>query len=167
MKTNNKTNRMILLAALFIWSFSGMGQKSANEAEITYYSVDIGGVICGYLETSSMLMNESEKEWIQVNDEIIMKLTVLGEDIDISIHNEYKIDPVTENYFYCNRNYNNRAIEMISTTEVKEDIAYFTSNQEVETKEFDLSEGVILESTFTFNHLVEDFIIGSEKEKTY
>ncbi len=167
MKTINKLNRLILLAALFIWGYTGLGQKSANEAEITYYSLDIGGVVCGYFETSSMLINESEKEWIQVNDKIIMKLTVLGEDVDISINNEYKIDPENENYFFCKRIYNNGAVELISTTEVKNDKAYFTSNQEVETKEIDLSEGVILESTFAFNHLIEDFIIGSEKEKTY
>ncbi len=144
-----------------------MGQKSANEAEAIYYSVDIGGVICGYFETTRNLVHENENKWIQVEDEIIMKLTVLGEDVDIAINNEYKIDPETENYFYCQRNYTNGAVELISTTVVKEDKAYFTSNQDIETKEFDLSEGVILESTFAFNHLIEDFIIGSEKEKAY
>jgi len=167
MKTTNKNNRWILLAALFIWSCSGMGQKSVNDSEVEYYSMEIGGIICGYFETTRTLMNENEKEWLQINDEVVMKLTVLGEGVDINIHNEYKVDPETEKYFYCSRNFNNGSVELIATTEVKDGIAYFTSNPEIETKEFDLSDGVLLESTYEVNHLIKDFIVGNEKEKTY
>lgn len=167
MKTTNKKNRLILLTALFIWGCSGMGQKSLNDNEIEYYSMEIGGIICGYFETTKTLMNENKKEWLEVKDEVVMKLTVLGEGVDITIKNEYKVDPVTEIYFYSNRNYNNGAVELISTTEVKDGIAYFTSNQEVETKEYDLSDNVLLESTYEVNHLIRDFIVGNEKEKTY
>ncbi len=167
MKTTNKNNRWILLAALFIWGCSGMGQKSVNDYETEYYSLEMSGIICGYFETTKTLINENEKEWLQVKDDVVMKLTVLGEGVDIHIQNEYKVDPETENYFYCNRNFNNGSVELISTTEVKDGKAYFTSNQEIETKEIDLSDGVILESTYEVNHLIKDFIIGNEKEKTY
>ncbi|MEZ5195507.1 MAG: hypothetical protein R2764_03680 [Bacteroidales bacterium] len=167
MKTTNKNNRWILLAALFIWGCSGMGQKSANDYETEYYSLEMSGIICGYFETNKTLMNENGKEWLQVNDDVVMKLTVLGEGVDIHIQNEYKVDPETEIYFYSNRNYNNGAVELISTTEVKDGKAYFTSNQENGTKEFELSDNVLLESTYEVNHLIKDFILGDEKEKTY
>ncbi len=159
MQTTNKNNRLILLAALSIWGCSGMGQKSVKDYETEYYSLEMSGIICGYFETTKTLMNENEKEWLQVNDAVVMKLTVLGEGVDINIQNEYKVDPETEKYFYCNRNFNNGAVELISTTEVRDGIAYFTSNQEVETKEFDLSDNVLLESTYEVNHLVEDIIL--------
>ncbi|MCD4731798.1 MAG: tetratricopeptide repeat protein, partial [Bacteroidales bacterium] len=158
---------LIILTILFLWSCTGMSQKSVKDYETEYYSLEMSGIICGYFETSKTLMNENEKEWLQVKDEVVMKLTVLGEGVDINIQNEYKVDPETEEYFYCNRNYNNGAVELISTTEVKDGKAYFTSNQEIETKEFDLSDGVLLESTYEVNHLIKDFIIGNEKEKTY
>jgi len=167
MKTTNKNNRLIILTILFLWSCTGMSQKSVNDYETEYYSLEMSGIICGYFETTKALMNENEKEWLHVNDEVVMKLTVLGEGVDINIQNEYKVDPETEIYFYCSRNYNNGSVELISTTEVKDGIAYFTSNQEIETKEFDLSDDVLLESTYEVNHLIEDFIIGNEKEKTY
>jgi len=167
MKTTNKNNRWILLVALFIWGCSGMGQQSENDYETEYYSLEMSGIICGYFETTKTLMNENGKEWLQVNGEVVMKLTVLGEGVDINIQNEYKVDPETEIYFYSNRNYNNGSVELISTTEVKDGKAYFTSNQEIKTKELDLSDGVILESTYEVNHLIKDFIVGNEKEKTY
>ncbi|MCB2221269.1 MAG: tetratricopeptide repeat protein [Bacteroidetes bacterium] len=167
MKTTNKNNRWILLAALFIWGCSGMGQKSANDYETEYYSFEMSGIICGYFETTKTLMNENEKKYLQVNDDVVMKLTVLGQGVDIHIQNRYKVDPETENYYYSYRNYNNGSVELISTTEVKDGKAFFTSNQENETKVFDLSDGVILESTYEVNHLIKDFIIGNEKEKTY
>lgn len=167
MQSKYKNIRWILLTALIIWGCTGIGQNSANEYEVEYYSMEIGGIVCGYFETTKKLMNENEMEWLQINDVAVIKLTVLGEGVDIHIQNKYKVDPETEKYYYCNRNYNNGSVELISTTEVKNGIAYFTSNQEPDTKEFDLSDGVILESTYELNHLIKDFIIGNEKEKTY
>jgi len=140
-----------------------MGQKSVMDYEVEYYSLEMGGIICGYFETTKTLMNENEKEWLQINDEVIMKLTVLGEGVDITIKNEYKVDPETENYFYCNRNFNNGAVELISTTEVKDGKAYFSSNQEIETKEFDLSDEVILLLVTKKRKRIRSLIISEDR----
>ncbi len=167
MNATNKINKMILLASIIFWSCSGMGQTLETDSEIYYYGVEIGGVMCGYSESSKELVKEDGKEWLQVNDEIILKLTVLGQDVDITITNDYKIDPKTGRYFFCERNYSNGAVTLLSTTKVNGDIAYFTSNMDVEPKEVDLSGGVILDSPIEFKHLVKDFIKGEEKEKPY
>jgi len=167
MKTTNKNNRWILLAALFIWGSSGMGQKSESDVETIYYGMEIDGVICGYTESSKKLINENGKEWLQVNDESIQKLTVLGQNVDITMSNNYKIDPETGRYFFCERNYSNGSITLQSTTKVEGDKVFFISNQEDETRELDLSDGVILESPIELKHLVTDFIKGNIKKKTY
>ncbi|MCD4732314.1 MAG: transglutaminase-like domain-containing protein [Bacteroidales bacterium] len=167
MKTTNKKSKLILLAALFFWSCPGIGQNKLTDQDAFYYGIEIGGVLCGYTETSKQLVNENGKEWLQLEDEIIMKLTVLDQDMTVEISNSYKLDQETGQYFYCNRNYSNGSIEMESTTKVDGEIAYFTSNQIPDSKEFDLSEGIILESSFVINRFLEDFIIGNETEKTY
>lgn len=167
MQTTNKKNKLILLAAFFFWSCAGIGQNKLSDQDTFYYGIEIGGVLCGYTETSKQLINKNGKDWLQLNDEILMKLSALGQNVIITIVNNYKVDPETEQYFYCNRNYSNGSIVMESTTNVKGGVAYFTSNQIPDAKEFDLSEGIILESSFVINRFMEDFIIGKNKEKTY
>jgi len=167
MKTTNKNNKWILLAALFILSCTGLGQKSGSNVETFYYGMEINGVICGYTESSKKLINENGKEWLQVNDESIQKLTVLGQNVDITMSNNYKIDPKTGRYFFCERKYFNGSITLHSTTKVKGNKAFYTSNLDDEIKELDLSEGVILDSPIELKHLVTDFILGDKKQKTY
>ncbi|MBI9036586.1 MAG: hypothetical protein JEY97_00515 [Bacteroidales bacterium] len=167
MKTTNKPYKWVLLVSLIFLSYSGMCQQSENDVETLYYGIEIDGVICGYNEYSKKLINENGKDWLQVNNEIIQKLTILGQNVEISISSIYKFDPETGKYFYCDRNFSNGSIKIHSTTEVKGDKAFFTSNIDDETKELDLSEGVILESPIELKHIVNDFIKGDKKEKTY
>ncbi len=167
MKTTNKLYKWIMLVSLIVLSYTGMCQQPENNVETLYYGIEIDGVICGYIESSKKLINENGKEWLQVNDEMIQKLTVLNQNVDITFSNTYKIDPETGRYFFCERNYYNGSITLHSTTNVKANTAFFTSNMEDETKELDLSDGVILDSPIEYRHLVTDFIKGDIKEKTY
>jgi transglutaminase-like putative cysteine protease len=167
MKTTIKNNRLILLATLFLWSWSGVGQNNLSDLERIYYGIEINGILCGYCETSKKLVNHNQKKWLEMDDEIVMNLTVLGQEVKIEIQNNYKIDPETMQYFYCNRKYTNGSITMESTTNVEDRVAYYTSNQDKETKQFDLGQGIILESSFVFDRFLKDFIVGDEKEKSY
>ena len=167
MKTTNKFYKWIFLVSLIFLSYSVKCQESESDYEILYYGIEIDGVKCGYIESSKKLINENGKEWLQVNDEMIQKLTVLNQNVDISISNIFKIDPETGRYFFCERNFSNGSITLQSTTKVKGNTAFFTSNMDDEIKELDLSGGVILESPIEQKHLVVDFIEGNEKEKTY
>ncbi|MCD4772824.1 MAG: hypothetical protein K8R41_05505, partial [Bacteroidales bacterium] len=128
MKTKYKIIRLIMLMPLLFWGYTGMCQKSVGDVETIYYGMEIDGVICGYTESSKKLINENGKEWLQVNDESIQKLTVLGQNVDITMSNNYKIDPETGRYFFCERNYSNGSITLQSTTKVEGDKAFFTSN---------------------------------------
>jgi hypothetical protein len=167
MKRNSKINQWVILAVLFIWACPGVAQEPVFDDEIYYYGIEIGGVVCGYSESSQRTVIENGKEYLQANDEVVLKLTVLGQGVDISITNDYKIDPETGRYFFCERNFSNGAATLISTTKVKGEIAYFSSNMDVETKEIDLSGGVILDSPIEFKHLMREIIEGDEKEKNY
>ena len=127
MNSTNKLHRLIFLAALFIWGCSGMGQKSESDADVVYYGIDIGGVQCGYFESERMLISDNDKKWLQIEEEIMLKLTVLGQDVDILIHNDYKVDPLTHKFFYGERNYTNGAIELISTTKIQPKTQHFAT----------------------------------------
>ncbi len=165
MKTTNKQSKLILLAAFIFWSCAAIGQQKLSDRNTIYYGIEIGGVLCGYCETSKQLESVNKTEWLQMNDVIVLNLTVLGQDVEVEINNNYKLDPKTMEYFYCQRNYSNGSISMESTTNVEGDKAYFTSNQIPEEKEFDLSEGIILESSFVITRFLDDFINGNEKGK--
>jgi len=166
MKTTNMINTWTLLITLIIMSYAGMSQKSEGNVEILYYGIEMDGIICGYVESSRKMINENGKEWLEVADEIKQKLTVLNQNVDISISNKFKINPETGRYFFCERIYDNGSATLHSTTKVKDNIAFFTSNMDNETKELDLSD-VILDSPIDAKHLLIDFIQGEEKQKTH
>ncbi len=167
MKTTKNLYKWILLISLIFLSYSGICQQKENDVENLYYGIEIDGVICGYNEISKKLINENGKEYLQINNEILQKLTVLGQNVEISMSGNYKIDLETGRYFLCERNFSNGSINLQSTTKVEGDKAFFTSNKDDETKELDLSDGVILESPIELKYLVTDFIKGNIMKKTY
>jgi hypothetical protein len=166
MKTLQKIVGLILIFINPLWSSSINGQNS-NLPDVYYYGVEIGGVQCGYAETHLKLMNENGLEWIQLNEEVVLKLTILGQAVDASINNFYKIDPESGKYFYCERDISNGSVNLNSKIIIEGDIAFFTSNSVKEPKEIDLSDGVILESPIALNHLLDDFLNKGLKEINY
>ncbi len=161
MKTNIKFFRMIILLALLSWGCIGFGQQS----ETYYYAVEINGVLCGYSESNKTFIEKNGKELLQVTDEIVVKLSVLGGDIDITIYNQYQIDPETGRFFFCEHKMS-AGVDIHTVTKIVGNMAFFTSLGE-EPKEIELSPEVILEIPIAFPHLMNDFIKGNEQEKSY
>ena len=98
MKTTNKKSKLILLAALFFWSCPGIGQNKLTDQDTFYYGIEIGGVLCGYTETSKQLVNEGDKEWLQLEDEIITEFGTVVSLRTFTNRNGRKILYLNPNY---------------------------------------------------------------------
>lgn len=166
MKTINFSLRCFLLFVfLSIW-ISGFGQSYKNLPETWNYAIEISGVLCGYSESNLSSIEKDGKELLSLNDNIVVKLSVLGGGVDMKIVNHYFIDPDTQNPVFIEHIVTTTA-EMYASTKIENDIAWFATIRDGETKKTQLTSGVILENPISYPHLLKDFLLGNEKEKSY
>lgn len=166
MKTKAKMLNHPLLILFLMMGCSGIGQQFETSQRTYYYGVEINGVLCGYSESLKSYSTQDGKPIIEVKDDILIKLTVLGQDLDLTVQNEYEIDSLSGIYTYCKHTVISGS-KMESITEIRDDKIYFKRSEEGEPEEFELSDDLILESPISNNHLVQDFIKGGNDEKEY
>jgi tetratricopeptide (TPR) repeat protein len=170
MKTTNKLFLWLFMLSLFLPVFSEAQQVKSEEtnsnSETYYYAVEINGVICGYSESNKTIIEKDGKELLLVKDDIVVKLSVLGGALDMTIKNLYQIDPATEKYIYSEHEISAGAV-IQTITKIEGDTAYFSLTTAGETKEIEISPEIILETPISYPHLMRDFITGDEQEKSY
>ena len=146
----------------------GSPQPEGQPGEKTYYySVEINGVLCGYAKTEVSTQVLDSKPTLVVTEDVVAKMSLLGQGMDFSFNTEFHIDSVTSEVRYIDRYVHTGNIEIHSNTLIAGDKAQFTSTLNSEDKTVDLSGGVIVESPLAYPHLLADFILGDAKEKTY
>jgi tetratricopeptide (TPR) repeat protein len=157
-----------LLFLVLSMSLLGSPQSEDPSQEHTYYySVEINDVLCGYDKTDIAVKTLDSKLSLVVTEDVVVKLTLLGQGMDMRFNTEYHIDPVTSKVVYIDRKIRAGNTDIHSTTTINGDLAQFSSTFTGEEKTIDLSGGVIVESPLAYPHLKTDFIRGGEKEKTY
>ena len=170
MKTTNKLFLWLFILSLFLPVFSEAQQVKSQEtnssSETYYYAVEINGVICGYSESNKTYIEKDGKKLLLVTDDIVVKLSILGGKVDMTIKNKYQIDPATEKFIYCEHEISAGAV-IHTVTKIVGDTAWFTSTNAEETKKIEISPELILETPISYPHLMRDFITGNEQEKSY
>ncbi|HAQ18963.1 MAG TPA: hypothetical protein DCR40_06980 [Prolixibacteraceae bacterium] len=155
----------LLYLFLSIWT-SGFGQSYKNLPETWNYAIEISGVLCGYSESNLTSIEKDGKELLSLNDNIVVKLSVLGGGVDMKIVSQYFIDPDTKNPVSIEHIVTTTA-EMYASTKIENNVAWFATVKGGEAKETQLPSGVILENSISYPHLMNDFIRGNVKEKSY
>ena len=170
MKTTNKLFLWLFILSFLLPIFSEAQQVKSEEtnsnSETYYYAVEINGVICGYSESNRTYIKKEGKEILLITDDIVVKLSILGGDMDMTINNLYQIEPATEKLIYCEHEISAGAV-IHTVTKIEGDTAYFSLTTAGETKKIKLSPEVILETSISYPHLMRDFIKGNEQEKSY
>lgn len=168
MKTTNKL--FLWLFILFLPVFSEAQQVKSKEtdsgSETYYYAVEINGVVCGYSESNKTYIEKDGKGLLLITDDIVVKLSILGGEVDMTIKNKYQIEPATERLIYCEHEISAGAV-IHTITKIEGDTAWFTLTTAGETKKIEISPEVILETSISYPHLMRDFITGNEQEKSY
>jgi len=155
----------IIVLSVFLWTIT-TAQTLENIPEKWIYAVEIDGVLCGYAESHTTIITENGKEFIQSDDEVIAKLSVLGGGVDMKIVHHILVDRETENPVSIERIVSTTA-EIYASTRFEKDKAYFTNQRGGEMQEIELDPDVILENTLSYPHLFKDFILNHETEKKY
>ncbi len=164
MKTIFKLSLALAMSA-FLWT-TAAGQSFKDLPKSWTHAVEIGGVLCGFSESEMTIIERDGKELLCLNEEALVKQSALGGKVDLIITNNALIEPTTQLPVFVEQRFKTTA-EMYSSVKFSSGTAYFTSVEGGEVKQIQLTDDVILENTFSYPHLMKDFILGDEKEKIY
>jgi hypothetical protein len=141
-------------------------QYTLNPPDSWNYAVEINEVLCGFSESHLTEEQLDGKTLWKLDDEIMVKLSVLGGGVDMTIDNTYYIDPKTKNTISVEHSIKTTA-EVYAFSEFKNDKVYYTSKKGGTLNEMTLEDDVIIENSIVYPHLMEDFILGNEDQKSY
>lgn len=164
MKTILKLSYALAVSVL-LWT-SAAGQLLKDDLESSIYAVEIGGMLCGYSESTYTAIEKDGKELLSVNMEALVKQRALGANVELVIKNKALIDRRTELPVFVEQRFKTTA-EIYSSVKFSNGVAHFSSIEGGETREIQLPEDVVLENTLSYPHLKKDFIQGNEEKKEY
>ena len=103
---NLKLTTSIIISLLVFFNSSGICQSLKNETsieyltepEVLYYSAEMNGLVHGYGETKISEILVDNKKMIFVEEYVLIKMTVLGGNMDSEIRVETYIDPQTRKW---------------------------------------------------------------------
>ncbi|MEA1896852.1 MAG: transglutaminase domain-containing protein [Bacteroidota bacterium] len=172
---NFKLAASVIISLLLLFICSGICQSQQTEKpieyltepEVLYYSAEMNGIVHGYGETkiSEVLVNNNKM--ILLEEYILIKMTVLGGNVDTEIRQETYLDPRTMNWTYYNSDISQADIQIGSSVTIDNNIAYYTSKVDNSTKEIELDEEVVLENSHFLPHIVKDFVDEEKTRESY
>jgi tetratricopeptide (TPR) repeat protein len=165
-----KTLQLLICALFlaFILPKCTSGQDPCAEGSHEYYfGVEITGMLCGYSiarECSGL------KDGIKTNfesNEVLVKLSVLGEGVDIRISSIFGTDAASGRMVLNETKIITGNTNIVSSTRIKGDTAWFTGNNNPAPKKIFLPQDVILETSLRSPHLLRDSVQMRGNEKKY
>ncbi len=167
MKTNTLLPVSILLVLLML-ACRGAGQDSpCDKAPDYYYGIEINGILCGYSESYKCPIQGPDGPRLKLMDFIQLKMTLLGQDVDMAIRNTYVLDTSGLSYSYCKHEIDVGEAVQVAITEVADGRVYFTGQEGKAPEEVSLTPDVIFELPLSSPHLVRDFVHGGRDEAEY
>jgi len=158
-----------LSCALAVSVFLGAtaaGQSLRELPESFTYAIEISGVLCGYADSESEIIEKNGVEILSMKDKASTKLHLLGGNVDASFTSYFEIDLSTLKPILVERSISTTA-EMYARSEFGDGVVHFKDTRDGEMKKIELESDVILENSLSYPHLMKDFILGNETEKSY
>jgi hypothetical protein len=170
MKTPRLSLLVSLVLILIIPGCTSSRQENvpcAGTGREYFSATEIGGILCGYSIDRECLNKEQEKEVLYHTADLTVKLSILGQGMDIRINILYKLDPSTRKWFFNKTVINNGGAIVQSMTEIRGNEAFFYGNQQTVPLKVHLPPETEFETNLSYPHLVRDFIHGSANDTAY
>ncbi len=135
--------------------------------QTSYAGVEINGILCGYsVETYCNGMLDGRNIRYEYSD-VILKMSLLGSDVDAGFKVMYAIDPLTERAIEIEMHVINDQSVIKCTTKINGDTAWYSNNASGVIRAIPAGSDVILASQTRYPHLFADFIKNGINEKRY
>lgn len=147
---------------------SGLGELPCSVPDKTwYFGVEINGMLCGYCVSKECIGLRDGQPTLWETNDIRIRLSILGEGIDVRIFNTFGSDPVSGRLTFNDTHILSGNTSIISTTKIAGDTAYYVGNNNPVPRKVFIPGDVILETAFRSPHLMNDFIKFGLSEKKY
>jgi hypothetical protein len=170
MKKNYNLFKLVILTFFVLLSGFVKGQETnvcKTAGQDRYFAVELNNILCGYtFETCYDSIIDSEKMRYEYSD-VFIKMSLLGEGVDMRIKIMYAIDPITERAGTILVNLTTGQSTVKFTTKITSDTVYFSSPTSGINKTFQVDKDVIFASQTRYPHLFTDFIKKGLNEKKY
>lgn len=131
-----------------------------------YYGIEMGGVLCGYSETTLSSLKVEGQELVLLDQHMFLMVSALGSRFNSDIRLTYHVDPTTGRFVYHEGVVEQGGTTLTLKIRIAGNVARCTSEDDDE-EIVELGEGVVLENTFFFPHLVRDFVDADLESKDY
>jgi hypothetical protein len=134
-----------------------------DKSRITYYGIEINGVLCGFLENSVTILEKS----IHENEHLFIMLSLPGSKVNTEMKMASIIDAETRKCssftFHVSQGGVSRSIDI----QVKDDLVFITSSMILEVKEIRMTPDILFSNHEILAHLKKDLIDATATEKNY
>jgi len=151
MRHTARTTVLLLVALLF----TGCAQP-----EKTYYAIEMAGSPVGFIEIAQRPGETADDPKGKTTTHILMRLTLLGQPLDLTIHEERRFDPETGRVTYIEGEIRTAQGTIGATAEIDGNEVQYTPLGGAEASIIRLDPGVFLDEGEILVHLVEHFDSG-------
>ena len=135
--------------------------------QTSYFGIEINNTLYGYsVETCCTGMWNGKKVLYEYSD-VILKMSLLGYDVDGGFKTLYIIDPVTDRAVMIDISVINNQSYVYINSRVDGDTIHFRSSNTGSEKVILAGKDVMIASPTRYPYLFEDFIKGGASEKKY
>ncbi len=132
-----------------------------------YFGVELNDVLYGYsVETYCDGILNGKQVRYEYSD-VVIKMSLLGADMDAGFRCKYTIDPVTRRALEIEMDVINGESVVTTITRITGDTAWYSSPTSGVNKAIPVDTDVIIASQSWYPHLYDDFIVKSTTEKKY
>ncbi len=133
------------------------------ETEEVYYGIRTDGKLMGYLEFR-ITPGDGKEPLTLLESTLFAKLSLLGQDFDISINDRYRIDPSTGRVRFFGNTITHGTNELEFSAEIDSDEARFLQKNGGAPKVTPLASNVIVRGPFEFGYFLRDLTTnGAER----
>jgi len=166
MKIRKTLNLACLLVPVLLMVQPTQGQAQNQEKDFTY-AIEINDVLCGYSDIHLAMVEEHGKQYLLLEQEMVLMLSLLGFEVNKQIDSSYRIDPATGRFTYFDLHLQQEDQDLKSKVVIEGDVARCFPLLDDEPKIVALPEGAILPNSVILYHLKTDFIDAGAEQKHY
>ena len=170
MKKKEILTRLVpLICTILLAGFAGAQEPDPCKTggQTCYFGVKMNDVLYGYsVETYCNGILDGKQVRYEYSD-VVIKMSLLGSDMDAGFRSKYAIDPVTRRALEIEMDVINGKSVVTTITRITGDTAWYSSPTSGVNKSIPVDMDVIFASQSWYPHLYDDFIVKSSSEKKY
>ena len=158
-----------LICTILLSGFAGAQESNPCKTggQTCYFGVEMNDVLYGYSVETYCDGNLNGKKVRFEYSDVIIKMSLLGAEMDAGFKCKYTIDPDTRRALEIEMNVINAESIVTTLTRIASDTAWYSSPTSGVKKAIPVDKDVIFASQVWYPHLYDDFVAKSTSEKKY